>query len=56
MTGIRETQRSDSLFSGGLIPSYFVKKKENILTSWFMHISTGLALIIFGFWMLELLL
>ncbi len=43
------------LFSGGLIFAYFVKRTESILASWFIHISTDLSLIIFGFWMLDIL-
>ena len=43
------------LFSGGLIFAYFVKKTESILASWFIHLSADLALIVYGFLVLDLL-
>jgi len=43
------------LFAGGLLFAYFVKKTGSILASWFIHVSADLALIIFGFWVLDLL-
>ncbi len=43
------------LFAGGLIFAYFVKKTKSLFASWFIHISADLALIVFGFWILDLL-
>lgn len=36
------------LFIGGLIFAHFAKKAESILAPWIIHISTDLALILFG--------
>lgn len=43
------------LFAGGLIFSFFVKKTESILASWFIHLSADLAIVIIGFKMLGIL-
>ena len=43
------------LFAGGLIFAYFVKRTGSILTSWFIHVSADLALVLFGFLALGLL-
>ncbi|NQT59614.1 MAG: CPBP family intramembrane metalloprotease [Bacteroidetes bacterium] len=43
------------LFVGGLIFAYFVKKTESILASWLIHVSADLALVLFGFLVLDLL-
>ena len=42
------------LFAGGLILASFVKKTESILSSWIIHVSVDLAIIIFGLWVLGL--
>ncbi len=43
------------LFTGGLLFAYFVKKTGSILTSWLIHVSADLALVLFGFLVLDLL-
>lgn len=43
------------LFIGGLLFAYFVKKTGSILTSWMIHVSADLALVLFGFLVLNLL-
>lgn len=43
------------LFVGGLLFAYFVKKTGSILASWLIHVSADLALVLFGFLVLDLL-
>lgn len=43
------------LFAGGLIFAFFVKKSGSVLTSWFIHVSADLALVLFGFYVLHMI-